>query len=189
VLSERTDGTIISPEHCQPDWSEVILGEDEGTAEFEDSQLSMISYPRRRPHPPRRGPRGPQHNGNNGKRDGRHGGPHHSPPSPPPCWDHNCPRPPHGSRGHGPGPDHEWAPTIYRATYSLPADLESLYFLSRGAHSHGVFRYETGHELQKNITIDVVMRYWNKSARGSVNMCLLRKSARHMGFGIFVSGL
>ena len=171
----------MSPGHCQPDWSDVILGEEEGMAEFRDPQFSMISYPQFL-HP-RRGPRGP-HNGNHGGGKGRHDRPHRQPAPPPPCLDYNCPPPPHGPRGRWPG--HQHAPTIYRATYSLPSDLESLYFLSRGAHSHGAFHYETGHESQRNITIDVVMRYWNKSARDSVNMCLLRKSTKHMGFGIFV---
>lgn len=77
-------------------------------------------------------------------------------------------------------------PTIYKAQYHLPASLESLYFLSKGSHSHGTFRYEMAHEDSKNISISVEMRYWRKDARESVNMCILRRTKTHMGFGIFV---
>lgn len=104
---------------------------------------------------------------------------------PPSCGgDHHCPS------LHGPDGG-DYAPTIYRAKYSLPAALESLYFLSKGAHAHGTFRYEMAHadSNASNITINVEMRYWRKDARESINMCVLRRSKTHMGFGIFVCQL
>lgn len=159
----------MSEHHCDPDWEE-LSSEQLSTVDYSSLTSSYGEHPF--PFPPSEGFPFP---------DGPHGGPgHHGPPPP-------------GGPGRGGedwDPDTTWGPTIYRATYSLPTTLDSVYFLSRGAHSYGHIRYEDTEDGKGDaISVNVSMRYWNKEARESVKMCILSKGDGHMGFGIFVSSI
>ncbi|KAF8320795.1 hypothetical protein DL93DRAFT_1736535 [Clavulina sp. PMI_390] len=84
-----------------------------------------------------------------------------------------------------PPPHRPEAPLLYKARYNLPADLDSIYFLNRGAGAMGSVRYELAPKDSENITIYVDMHYWSKAALGQVNMCVLHRGELHKGFGIF----
>ncbi|KAF8320796.1 hypothetical protein DL93DRAFT_2163771 [Clavulina sp. PMI_390] len=84
-----------------------------------------------------------------------------------------------------PPPRRPEPPFLYRARYSLPVNLDSIYFLNRGSFASGTVRYELAPHDSDSISIDVSMRYWRKEVQGRVNMCVLHRGGFEKGFGIF----
>lgn len=85
-----------------------------------------------------------------------------------------------------PLPDMDPPPYTSSVSFTLPANTDLLYFLSRGSLAYGAVRIEAVSGSGDDVQVDVEVRYWTESALERATVCKLEKDDGNAhGVGIF----
>ena len=100
---------------------------------------------------------------------------------------HDCVHVAEWKRLDGPPEDGRYRQGAY-TSLELPISCDSLYFLSRGALSHGLIDFDHDGEVCSDVaTVDVTFLYQNYVSLDDAQVCRLQKGPHKSGVGIFVS--
>lgn len=85
-----------------------------------------------------------------------------------------------------PLPGMDLPPYTSSVSFTLPANTDLLYFLSRGSLAYGAVRIEAVSGSGDDVPVDVEVRYWTESALERATVCKLEKDDGNAhGVGIF----